>query len=348
MFRKTFLKTNSSIRDAMESLSSNSMGVVLVVDDGDHLLGIITDGDIRRGLLSAVSMDSSVEKIMSKNPAVLKIGASQKEILKMFKKHSLLHIPLVDDEGIVRDLKVLKHEVEVPEKENIVFINAGGKGQRLLPLTENCPKPLLQVGNKPILENIIQNFSQHGFKNFVISINHMADMVVDYFGDGSKWDVQISYIREDIPLGTAGAIGELREKLNLPIIVSNGDLLTNVDFSGLLDFHVNSKKIATMCVREYDVQVPYGVVDILDHKLVKIIEKPVRKFFINAGIYVLNPEAVKLIPQNQYFDMPTLFELILKQKQEVMTYPIHEYWLDIGRFDDFEKAQLEFSQVTGK
>lgn len=348
MFKKTFLKTNSSVRDAMELLSSNSMGVVLIVDDQERLLGIITDGDIRRGLLNSVPMEASVEKIMSTDPAVLKMGVTQKEVLKMFKKFSLLHIPIVDENKKVCDLKIFKNEVEIPDKENIVFINAGGKGQRLLPLTENCPKPLLHVGNKPILENILKNFSQHGFKNFIISVNHMADMVVDYFGDGSKWDVQISYIRENMPLGTAGAIGELREKLELPIIVSNGDLLTNVDFSGLLDFHVNSKNIATMCVRDYEVQVPYGVVDIIDHKLVRIIEKPIHKFFINAGIYVLNTEAVQLIPRNQYFDMPTLFETILEKREDVGTYPIHEYWLDIGKIDDFEKAQLEFNQVADK
>ena len=345
MFRKTFLKMNATVRQAMELLSSNSLGIVLVIDDSESLLGVVTDGDIRRGLLRSVSMDATLDKVLSKNPKVLKVGSSQKQILNMFNKHCLQHIPIVDNEGRVCDLKLLRNEVQPVEKENIIFINAGGKGQRLLPLTENCPKPLLPIGNKPILENIIQNFAAHGFKNFVLSVNYMADMVINYFGDGSKWDVKIEYIRETLPLGTAGSIGELRDKLTAPIIVSNGDLLTNVDYSGLLDFHVKSKSIATMCVREYDIQVPYGVVEISNHKLVKIIEKPIHKFFINAGIYVLNPEAVNMIPHKQQFDMPSLFEAIVSSKQDVATFPIYEYWLDIGRFDDFEKAQIEFNQM---
>lgn len=345
-FEKIFLHPKSTVREAMENLSHHSAGIVLVVDQHKALKGVITDGDVRRGLLSSIAMDAPLEMIMSKNPKTLPLGESTKEIIKQMKKFSLQQMPIVDKDGVVVGVKLLKDLVEYTAKENIIFINAGGKGQRLLPLTENCPKPLLLVGNKPIMENIILNFSSAGFKNFVLSVNYMAEKVIEYFGDGSRWDVHIEYIHEDKPLGTAGAIANINGRSKLPVLVCNGDLLTNVDYLGLLDFHEKSNSIATICVREYDFQIPYGVVNIENQKLLSIVEKPIQKYFISAGIYVLAPEAINLIPQNEFFDMPTLLKDIISKGQEIAAFPIHEFWLDIGKHSDFEKAQTEVTFLS--
>lgn len=330
----------------MESLSKTNSGMALVVTDSKLLIGVVTDGDVRRGLLNSLSLDSSVDKIMTEVPKVLPVGSTHQEALATMKKYSLSQIPLVDSHGRVVDLHLLSDFVKSERYENIIFINAGGRGQRLHPLTENCPKPLLQVGNKPILENIIQNFINHGFYRFVVSVNYRANMVMEYFRDGSDWDVDIIYIQEETPLGTAGSLAELKGKTKLPIIISNGDLLTNVDYQNLLDYHVKAKTAATMCIKEYDIQVPYGVAHVQSNRLQKITEKPIHKFFINAGIYVINPEVLEFVDENKYLDMPDLFDRLLAEKGDVATFPIYEYWLDIGRFDDFEKAQIEFSQVT--
>ncbi|HND86387.1 MAG TPA: sugar phosphate nucleotidyltransferase, partial [Pseudobdellovibrionaceae bacterium] len=224
-----YIGQDARIRDAMESLSKTNSGMALVVTDSKLLIGVVTDGDVRRGLLNSLSLDSSVDKIMTEVPKVLPVGSTHQEALATMKKYSLSQIPLVDSHGRVVDLHLLSDFVKSERYENIIFINAGGRGQRLHPLTENCPKPLLQVGNKPILENIIQNFINHGFYRFVVSVNYRANMVMEYFRDGSDWDVDIIYIQEETPLGTAGSLAELKGKTKLPIIISNGDLLTNVD-----------------------------------------------------------------------------------------------------------------------
>ena len=225
---------------------------------------------------------------------------------------------------------------------------AGGRGQRLRPLTENTPKPLLNVGSKPLLENIIENIREYGLSKFFITLKYKADMIEDYFGDGSQWDVNISYVREKNKLGTAGAISLLPESPSEPLIVMNGDLLTKVNFENILEFHTINKAEATICGREYDFQVPYGVIQVDKHNLVSIQEKPVHSFFVNAGIYVLEPHILTLIPQDQSFDITQLFEKLLHLKKNVNVFPIHEYWTDIGQLDDYVRATGEYEQHFSK
>jgi NDP-sugar pyrophosphorylase family protein len=222
---------------------------------------------------------------------------------------------------------------------------AGGLGTRLRPLTDDIPKPLLKVGNKPILETIIRNFAEHGFVNITISLNYKGDMIKDYFGDGSDFGVNIDYVEENKRLGTAGALSLLKENPHEPFFVMNGDLLTDVNFSHLLDFHSFGNSTATMCVREYEYQVPYGVIQTKDSDITSIVEKPIQKFFVNAGIYVLSPSVFNDIPENEFFDMPTLFNILIEKQKKVSSFPIHEYWLDIGRMSDFEQAQSEYFRI---
>ena len=219
---------------------------------------------------------------------------------------------------------------------------AGGFGMRLQPLTNDIPKPLLKIGNKPILETILHQFIDAGFHNFYISTHYKADMVRKHFSDGKKWNVSIQYVHEDKPLGTAGALGLLTVDFpELPIIMMNGDLLTNVDFGSLLKFHNEQDAIATMCVREYDIQVPYGVVKLSQQKVVSITEKPIQKFFINAGIYVLNSSLLLSVDGESHIDMPNLLEKQIEANEKVNIFPLHEYWLDIGQIEQLEQAKLD-------
>jgi len=219
---------------------------------------------------------------------------------------------------------------------------AGGLGNRLRPLTEQCPKPLLKVGGKPLLENIVQGFAGYGFRKFYISVNYMAEMIETYFGDGSRFGVSISYIHEDNQLGTAGALGLLPEVPRDSFFVINGDLLTQINFSHLLDFHSQHHSLATMCIKEYHYQVPFGVVQVNGEKLSALDEKPVQTFFVNAGIYVLEPSILDFIPRNHYFDMTMLFDRIMKKGLKPRVFPIREYWLDIGQLEDYKKANGDF------
>jgi NDP-sugar pyrophosphorylase family protein len=257
-------------------------------------------------------------------------------------QYDLLQLPLVDSERKVVGLANLHDMLNKHRHDNPVFLMAGGFGTRLRPLTNNCPKPMLKVGDKPILEQILLNFVDAGFHRFYISTHYMPEAIQDYFGNGEKWGVSIQYIHEEEPLGTGGALGLLpHEEIDLHLIMMNGDLLTSLNINGFLEFHDNNTSVATMCVREYEYQVPYGVVTSEGAQIRSMVEKPVHKFFVNAGIYLLNPELVKSVEHGTRVDMPTLLEREIEEGRPVNMFPIHEYWLDIGRMDDFQRAQSE-------
>ena len=344
-WKDVLVKPNTSILDAIQILDKSSLQIVLVVNGQDQLLGTITDGDIRRGILKGFTLDTHVQRIMNPEPTVARVNDSGDSILAVMKSKTLHHIPLVDESRILRGLKTIDDLIQPQNRENWVVLMAGGMGRRLRPLTDDCPKPMLNVGNKPLLETILENFIEHGFRKFYFAVNFMADVIKSYFGDGSRWGAEIYYLHEKERLGTAGALSLLAEKPNEPVLVMNSDLLTKVNFNQLLDFHIGQHSKATMCVREYDFQVPYGVVNISSQRIISIDEKPIQRFFVNAGIYVLEPSMLKLIPPNVYFDMPTLFEKIVSQCEETAAFPIREYWLDIGRIADFDRAKGEFSKV---
>ncbi|GDY24147.1 mannose-1-phosphate guanylyltransferase [Agarivorans sp. Toyoura001] len=304
---------------------------------------MVTDGDIRRGLLNDLALVDPVVKVMRTNPTTAVEGSSREELIGLMEKLDILSVPLLDLSGRIIGLETLHGVLHQPTLQNPVFIMAGGFGTRLKPLTDTCPKPMLHIGNKPILETVIRSFIKAGFVNFYISTHYMPEQIQAHFGDGSEMGVNVTYVHEEQPLGTGGALGLLPKDLpkNLPLIMMNGDVLTKVDFQRLLDFHVDNGADATMCVREYDYQIPYGVINGEGNKITSMVEKPVQRFFVNAGIYVVSPEVIASVPKNHRVDMPTLLEEHMNERDNVLMFPIHEYWLDIGRMDDFNRAQAD-------
>ncbi|ENM5816387.1 nucleotidyltransferase family protein, partial [Vibrio mimicus] len=333
----------STIKQALEIINNEALRVAVVVDQNDKLLGMITDGDIRRGLLNDLQLTDAVSKVMNSNPITAKLGTSKEQLVELMERKQILSVPLLDKENKVVGLETLHSALSKNRYQNPVFIMAGGFGTRLRPLTDKCPKPMLKIGGKPILETVIKSFIKAGFSNFYISTHYMPEQIYQHFGDGGELGVSISYVHEDSPLGTGGALGLLPEDMprNLPLIMINGDVLTKVDFQRLLNFHIENEADATMCVREYDYQIPYGVINSEGNKITSIVEKPIQRFFVNAGIYVVSPRVIQSVAKNQKIDMPTLLERHMVEREKVLMFPIHEYWLDIGRMDDFNKAQVD-------
>ena len=339
------LKSTDSIQVAIEVLHAGGCRIALVIDGSGKLLGTVTDGDIRRALIKHVNMDFYVEKIMNTTPTTALRSENSEAIISKMMNRNLLHVPIIDEQGVLVGLETLQHLIEKPSYDNLVLLMAGGFGARLHPLTENIPKTLLKVGNKPVLETIVLQFIDSGFNNFYISTHYKSEMIRDYFGNGNTNGITINYLSEKVPLGTAGSLGLLPKNIpDLPIIVMNGDLLTKVDFKNLLDFHNTNGGLATMCVREYDFQVPYGVVNVDDSKVTNITEKPVHKFFVNAGIYVLDKKLINKVDGNSYLDMTDLLENEL-EAGDINAFPIYEYWLDIGRTEEYERANREIQDL---
>ncbi|EAR29551.1 nucleoside-diphosphate-sugar pyrophosphorylase [Pseudoalteromonas tunicata D2] len=337
---QAILPLNSTMQDAINALNISTLKIVLIINEQHQLVGVITDGDIRRAILAYHGLNSAVDLIMSHKPVTAFQGDSASKIKHLLEVNKLLHIPILTQDQRILGIETRDHLFGVGKLTNPVFIMAGGFGTRLRPLTSSCPKPLLKVGRKPILENIIESFSSFGFEQFYISVHYKADMIKDYFGDGSTLGVDIEYIEEKTPLGTGGALSLLPDVFE-PVILMNGDLLTKVDFSELLAYHQEEKAAVTMCVREYEFQVPYGVIQSENNRVTNIVEKPVEKYFVNAGIYVISPEVIHKLKVNEYLDMPDLINACLANEERISMFPIHEYWLDIGRMSDFERAQSD-------
>lgn len=339
------VKETTSIKEVLQIIDKSSKQLAIVVDKNKKLLGTISDGDIRRALLKNMSLSESVKDIYFKNPTVVNINNSKEEIINICRVKKIHQIPVVDDNGNLIGIEILDELISKEEKTNKVILMVGGLGTRLRPLTENTPKPMLKVGNKPILQTIVEKFAEYGYTNIIMCVNYKSHMIQDYFGDGKEFGVNIEYVLENHRMGTAGALSLLKDKPNEPFFVMNGDLLTNVNFEHLHNYHLSNNSLGTMCVREYDFQVPYGVVNISNSKITSIEEKPTHKFFVSAGIYMLSPEVLDYIPQNQFYDMPTLFEKIISEGKNTISFPLREYWLDIGRIEEYKKANEEYDEV---
>jgi dTDP-glucose pyrophosphorylase len=342
--RETLIACTATIKQVIETIERAQAKVALVIDDGQRLIGTVTDGDVRRGLLRGFDLGAPATQIMNAHPRVAGINDDPAEILDMMRRNICRQVPIVDGEGRVIALKTLEDVLTVPTRPNWVLLMAGGRGQRLRPLTDECPKPMLLIGGRPILQIILESMARDGFERFFISVNYKRQMVQEHFGDGSRWNVQIEYVEEDEnrPLGTAGPLGLLPPPPQHPMIVMNGDILTKVAFGALLDFHAEHASAGTMCVRDYMLEVPYGVIAADDHRLSEIVEKPVQRFLVNAGIYVLEPHAVEMVPRGVAYDMTTLFEEIRRKGLAASVFPVREYWMDIGRIDDFNKANDDY------
>lgn len=329
------------IVDAMKIINSSRARIALVVDGEGRLRGAVTDGDIRRGLLRGLQVTAPVSAVANPNPLTAAPDTAKAQIRAMMDKAQIRQMPLVDGAGRVvglfLDEEVGRHGAR--NRDVWVILMVGGEGKRLRPLTEDIPKPMLLVGGKPILETILEGLSEQGFHKFFLSVRYKAHAIRAHFGNGEKWGVDIQYLEEPDPLGTAGALSLVPERPPGPVIVMNGDLLTKIDFGHLVDFHRDQQAQATMAVREYDIQIEFGVVEIENDRIIGLKEKPVHQFLVNAGIYVLEPDSLGHVPAGQPTDMPTLFQRLIDDGRKCTVFPIVEYWLDIGRLSDFENAK---------
>ena len=336
---------DSTIANALSVIDSGAVKIALVVDTDNKLLGTLSDGDIRRGLLRKKLLNETIEDVYFKNPTTANKGTSKEDLLRLCLVNGIAQVPIVDEDRKVIDLFIIDDGLQKKQHENHVVLMVGGLGTRLRPLTENTPKPMLKVGGKPILETIVKRFVEDGFTNITMCLGYKSNVIQDYFRDGSGFGANIDYIVEEKRMGTAGALTLLEKRLDNPFFVMNGDLLTNINFEKMLDFHVEHNSKATMCVREYDIEVPYGVVNVANENITSIIEKPIHSFFVNSGIYLLEPDCIDLIPDNKFYDMPTLFEELIAAKEKIISFPLSEYWLDIGKISDYERADAEYRNV---
>ncbi|EAQ36392.1 nucleoside-diphosphate-sugar pyrophosphorylase [Nitrobacter sp. Nb-311A] len=334
-----------SLREALEVIDRAGTRMVLIVDENRRLLGTLSDGDVRRGLLRGLTLTDRVSQSMHVNPTVAKSDEDIPAIIASMRSRGVYQMPILDHEGIVVGLQTIDDLLTTPKRDNWVVIMAGGRGARLAELTSETPKPMLKVGSRPLLETIISSFSQQGFHRILLAVGYRARQIEDHFGDGSSFGVDISYLREDKPLGTAGALSLLTEQPTLPLVVTNADLLTKEDYGHMLDRHVESRVDGTMAVRTYDMQVPFGVVRENGAGIEAIEEKPIQSFIVNAGMYVLSPSSLGLIPKNATFDMPSLFDAMMKHGMTTRCHHIDGYWLDIGRMADYERANVDFAEI---
>ncbi len=335
----TLLPIGSTIQEAIYSLENSSMQIVLCVSEGNKLVGTLTDGDIRRAFLKGYRLESTIDDVIHRKPLAVPQDIGRELVVQLMKINKIHQLPIVDQNGVVVGLHVWDSIIAPLAIENMMLIMAGGKGTRLRPYTENCPKPMLEVGGKPMLEHIIERAVADGFKNFVISLHYLGYMIEEHFGDGSNYGVKIEYLREETPLGTAGCLSLLRKTPDYPFIVTNGDVLTDIHYNEFLDFHIRHEASATMAVRQHEIQNQFGVVRTKGVEIEGFEEKPIYRSHVNAGIYVLNPEALNFLEQKKTCDMPTLFERMKQNSGRTIVYPMHEPWLDVGRPEDLASAR---------
>jgi dTDP-glucose pyrophosphorylase len=335
---RTLLPAEASLQDAIRSLDQTGLQIALVVARDGTLIGTVTDGDIRRGLLRGLEMTSPVDSIVQREPFVVPQTLGREQALQLMQANRIHQLPIVNEQRRVVGLHLLDDLMAPEPRPNLMVIMAGGQGTRLRPHTENVPKPLLPVADKPMLEHILERARAEGFQRFVISVHYLGHMIEDYFGDGRRWQVHIDYLREQTPLGTAGAITLLEPRPQAPFVVTNGDVLTDVRYGEVLDFHRRHAAAATMAVRLHEWQHPYGVVHTNGVDIVGFEEKPVARTHINAGVYVLEPGVLDAVGKGERCDMPTVFMRLQEQGARTIAYPMHEPWLDIGRIDDYREA----------
>lgn len=339
-FSKLLIKSNQKIEEAIKKLDKNVIKILIVIDQSSKLVGTITDGDIRRGLLKGIGIKNNSSDVMRKNPIFSFIDENKASNINKMKKHKIFHLPIVD-----KKMKVIGLEISKPNSEkdikSPVLIMAGGFGKRLMPLTKDTPKPMLIVGKKPILETILIKLAKEGFSEFYISVHYKSEIIKDYFKDGSSYGVKIKYLQEKNPLGTGGAISLLPSKINKPIIVMNGDILTDLNFRSLIEYHQSCNSFATVCCSKYTINVPYGVINQKNNEMISLIEKPSQDFFINAGIYIFDKEVLALIFKSIKMDITDILTKIINNNKKVSVFPIHEKWIDIGERKEFRLAQFE-------
>jgi dTDP-glucose pyrophosphorylase len=333
----------TSILETIRVIGDGSLQIALVCREG-RLIGTATDGDIRRAILASVPLTASIADVMNRSPITAPVGTTDAAALNLMRRHGIHQLPLVDPVRRVVEVKLIDDLALAQQSDHWVVLMAGGLGSRLKPITDDLPKPLIKVGDKPILETVLGGFAKAGFSKFFISVNYKAEMIQNYFGDGSAWGVEIDYLQENERLGTAGALSLLPSRPTRPFFVMNGDLLTTVNFDQMLKYHLEHQAFSTVCVREHSITVPFGVIDFEDHRLLGIREKPTQKYFVNAGVYLLDPGVLDHLSGNETVDMPTLIERTIAAGKPSVVFPLREYWIDVGRLDDLQRASDEFQR----
>lgn len=337
--RQATVVETESLREVLGVLDRTGIKLALVIDGDCKLIGTVSDGDVRRALIKGEDLDSPIAAYCNRDFRSVQAGSSDDEILEHMKWHHLHQMPVIDAEGRLTDLKLIDELIQAPDRENLVVIMAGGLGTRLGDLTREVPKPMLPIGGRPLLEGLIRTFRDQGFHRFRLAVNYRAEVIESHFADGSRFGCEIKYIREEKRLGTAGALSLIDEPNDLPVIVANGDLVLQASIAAMLDHHEQCGAAATMAVRTYEYQVPYGVIRTRESRMIGIEEKPREKHLIAAGLYVLSEAARRLVPADIFYDMPQLFAEIVRQEGHATVYPIEGYWADIGQAEDYARAQ---------
>lgn len=344
-WEQTLIGPKASLREALGVIDVTGAGIALVVDENRRLLGTLSDGDIRRALIAGANLEDECIGVLNSNPKVASTSQSRASILSRLRELEVHQLPIVDESGALAGLATIDDFLRIQERPHTVVIMAGGRGERLSELTRDVPKPMLKVGERPILETIINTYATQGFRNFYLAVNYKAEQIEAHFGDGSSRGLNIRYLREKERLGTGGALSLLPQRPEGPIVVSNGDVLSKEDHGLVLDAHLASGADATVLVRNYEIQVPFGVITQDETGVTSIEEKPTQRFTISAGVYVLSPDALDLVPRDTFFDLPTLLERMLENGMRVRCHRAESYWMDIGRIADYERANAEFGSV---
>ena len=337
------LHLGDSVQRAIERIEKGAAGVALIVDEERQLIGIVTDGDLRRAILNGIGLSDGVERLLDnraeqyKEPTVAPVGTSEKQLLQIMKEKGLRQIPLLDKENRVVELALLDELVAIKSLPLSAVVMAGGFGMRLRPLTEKIPKPMLLLNGRPLMEHTIEHLRKGGIDEVFITTHYKSELITEHFQDGKEFGVQIQYINEDRPLGTAGALGLVGKPSHTSLVI-NGDILTQLDIRTMLDFHRDHDSAMTVGIRKYDFEVPYGVVEMDEINITGFIEKPEYTYFVNGGIYLLEPEVYDYVPRDNVIDMTDLIKRMLTEGRRVVGFPIQEYWLDIGRSDDYQRA----------
>ena len=340
------ISPHATLRNAMAFIDRNGKGIALIVDDNRRLLFTVTDGDLRRAVLHNLDLSITVSEWATRRPEhgnlypfTMPVGTPPTVLVEKMRAEVFRHIPLVDEEGRVVELALLS-ELVAEELNLSAVIMAGGLGTRLRPLTDDLPKPMLQVGDRPLMERIINQLKHAGIRRANVTTHYKPEKIIDYFGDGHAFGIDLHYVNEDLPLGTGGALGLMATPTET-LLVINGDILTQVDFRVMLNYHREHHAQLTVAVRRYEVQVPYGVIECEGPRVNRLQEKPQISFLVNAGIYLLEPAVFQFIHHGQNFNMTDLIQWLLNANQTVASFPIHEYWLDIGQHDDYLQAQID-------
>lgn len=346
-WKQLTVKKTHTIRETLDVLNNYPEHLVIVLNESSQLVGTVTDGDIRRGLLKNFDLDSEVSHVMNQSPNFVYETDLEKDLKKeSFKKNNIFLIPVLDQQSRIVNIYDLRNAgKECKKRDNLIVLMAGGFGKRLGKITEKIPKPLVEVNGKPMINHIIEGFIDQGFDDFLITLGYKGEMIKLHLGSGENLGCHIRYTFEEKPLGTAGALSLIDFKIEHPFLVMNSDLVVSVDYQKIIEFHIDHAAKATMCVREGKMTIPYGVVDIEENgNISQLYEKPTQKFLVNSGMYILDPTCINEIPKNEYFDMTDLFNKLLEKGEVASAYALHESWIDIGRPEELKRAEDEFGK----